>query len=194
MTRLPRMYFELRGEQDPLRQPLENGKAPKSVARLDRHLVATRDPLRSKHFCYLEEIPPSPPVGLPGGTHALQISPTPHVMSPGTRKSLSSSHKRPCPPKLLIHRNSDASQASSKSSNGSSPHPLSQIPLSRTPGLPRTPDEFSPTTDPFIEGNFHHTPPPQHHGSPLPFQLQQHRAVSPTKVLTQQRLRKVVGD
>ncbi|KAG7530692.1 hypothetical protein FFLO_04862 [Filobasidium floriforme] len=179
--------------EDMMRKPLKkSGDRPKYVARIDTHTRdgKDKDPLKSKHFCHLADIPPSPPVELVGEMHALQLSPTPQVRSPEARPSLSG---RPRPPKLLIHRNSNASNTSSRSSNASSP--LSQAHVSQQPCPPLTPDQTSsPRTMYFTTDS---PPPltPEPCPSPLPLQLQaqtQSKEESPRGLLSKRHLRQVV--
>lgn len=173
-----------------MRKPLKkSGDQPKSVARIDSHTRQhkVKDPLRGKHFCHLAEIPPSPPVELVGEMHALQLSPHPRVQSPGVRPSLSN---RPRPPALLIHRNSNASNTSSRSSNGSSPLSQTQV-ASACPCL--TPDQdSSPRTIYFTTDS---PPPltPESCPAPLPLQLQAQAAdESPAGLLSKRHLKQVI--
>jgi hypothetical protein len=84
-----------------------------------------------KHLCHLDEIPPSPPLTLPGGTHVLCLSPVPQEeTNTGSKRNscCSPGHTLPRPPNLLPRRTSGSSDVTLPSTI-SSPHPLSQPPL-----------------------------------------------------------------
>lgn len=185
------MFRSTPWQQDALRQPVDSGQSPKSVAEMDAVRKATKDPLK-QHRCYLNDIAPSPPIDL-GDTHPLQLPLAPNVPPESSTRSpiggISHENSQPRPPHLFIRHGSDQSHASTPSSLGypsfASPHPLSQPPL--------TPDVSEGGSYDFNTARESNTPSTPSTPLQLPIELREQVVEDSETLFVKKRLRVVAG-